>query len=66
MKRKKLLGKITRGNLNNVFFADIVNLAIGLGSKYLEFKEVITFSNIRISWNYSIFKKFMERQNHIR
>ena len=33
MKRKKLLGKITRGNLNNVPFPDIVNLAIGFGFK---------------------------------
>jgi predicted RNA binding protein YcfA (HicA-like mRNA interferase family) len=31
MNRKKLLGKITRGSLNNIPFADIVNLAIGFG-----------------------------------
>lgn len=31
MNRKKLLGKITRGNLHNIPFVDIVNLAIGFG-----------------------------------
>jgi predicted RNA binding protein YcfA (HicA-like mRNA interferase family) len=31
MNRKKLLGRLTRGNLRNVAFADMVNLVEGFG-----------------------------------
>jgi predicted RNA binding protein YcfA (HicA-like mRNA interferase family) len=31
MNRKKLLGRITRGNLSNISFTDVVNLALGFG-----------------------------------
>jgi predicted RNA binding protein YcfA (HicA-like mRNA interferase family) len=33
MNRKKLLSRITRGNLVNVSFTDLVNLATGFGFK---------------------------------